>query len=77
VNLEYVEDHVLVAHETAHTFVLVHTVDPLDIMTLAPEDASLRFRREAALTLESECGMLRQSSHDVLMQVLGPRRETP
>jgi hypothetical protein len=68
---------VLVAHETAHTFGLVHSADPLDIMTLAPEDASLRFRSEPALALESECGMLRQSSHDVLLQVLGPRRETP
>jgi hypothetical protein len=65
---------VLVAHETAHTFGLVHSLDPADIMTPGPEDPSLRFLAEASPTAAGECGVLRQSSHQALLAALGPRR---
>ena len=65
---------VLVAHEAAHTFGLVHSLDPADIMTPAPEDPALSFRAEWTQTTENECGTPRQSSHEALLAVLGPRR---
>jgi len=66
---------VLVAHEAAHTFGLVHSLDPADIMTSAPEDPALRFRADPSQTTKNECGVLRQSSHEALLAVLGPRKD--
>ena len=63
---------VLVAHETAHTFGLVHAIDDGDVMTSAPEDPELRFKETAAEVAENECGVTTQSSHDVLLLRLGP-----
>lgn len=63
---------VLVAHETAHGFGLVHSLDPTDVMTPGPEDPSLRFRASSSLTTDNECGVSRQSSHEALLAVLGP-----
>jgi hypothetical protein len=65
---------VLVAHEVAHTFGLVHSADADDIMTPGPEDPALRFRTEWSPTTENECGVLRQSSHEALLAAVGPRK---
>ncbi|MGZ8884584.1 MAG: hypothetical protein ACXW0U_06685 [Halobacteriota archaeon] len=65
---------VMVAHEAAHTFGLVHSLDPADIMTPTPDDQALRFRAESSQTTENECGVLRQISHEALLAVLGPRK---
>jgi len=65
---------VLVAHETAHTFGLVHSLDSDDIMTPAPEEPVLRFRAASSPTAANECGVLMQSSHEALLAVLGPRK---
>jgi hypothetical protein len=65
---------VLVAHEAAHTFGLVHSLDPGDIMTPGPDDPALQFRDAAALAEENECGVRLQSSHQALLSALGPRR---
>jgi hypothetical protein len=64
---------ILVAHETGHTFGLVHSLDPSDIMTLAPEERTLRFREQWSPTIENKCGILRQSSHEALLSAVGPR----
>jgi hypothetical protein len=64
----------LMAHEAAHTFGLVHSLDPTDIMTPAPEDPALRFRAPSSPTAENECGVARQSSHEALLAALGPRK---
>ena len=65
---------VLVAHEAGHTFGLVHSLDPGDLMTPGPEDPALRFRAEPSATDENECGLRSQSAHQALLAVLGPRR---
>ena len=64
---------ILVAHETAHTFGLVHSLDSSDIMTPAPEEPTLRFREQWSPTAENKCGVLTQSSHEALLSAVGPR----
>jgi hypothetical protein len=66
---------VLVAHEAAHTFGLVHSRDPSDVMTPSPEDPHLAFLPTAAPTEANACGVTSQSSHASLLRALGPRRE--
>lgn len=63
---------VLVAHETGHTFGLVHSLDPLDVMSPGPEDPQLGFLTTTAGTLANSCGIVRQSSHATLLRNLGP-----
>lgn len=65
---------VLIAHEVAHGFGLVHTTDEADIMRPAPDDPALRFRAEEAVTDDDTCDVGTQSSHAALLAVLGPRR---
>ena len=62
---------VLVAHEVAHGFGLVHVLDGTDLMTLGPEDPSLRFRDEAFDAAENECGVTSQNAHQELVDRLG------
>lgn len=64
---------VLVAHEAAHTFGLVHSRDQGDIMTAAPEDPALRFRAVPSPTEANACGVRVQNSHEALLAALGPR----
>ena len=68
---------VLVAHETAHTFGLVHSLDPGDVMTPGPEDPALRFSAAATPTEENQCGVTTQSSHAALLAALGARQRLP
>jgi hypothetical protein len=62
---------VLVAHETAHTFGLVHVTSGADIMTPAPADPELRFSTETLEAPLGVCGVTSQSSHAVLLAALG------
>ena len=64
---------VLVAHEAGHTFGLVHSLDPRDVMTPGPDDPQLEFLATAAATGSNTCGVARQSSHATLLGNLGPR----
>lgn len=64
---------VLVAHETAHTFGLVHVTAPNDIMTLAPEDPQSTFETPEHPTTDDVCNTSAQSSHETLLRTLGPR----
>jgi hypothetical protein len=66
-----VECAALIAHEAAHTFGLVHAASSVDLMTLAPA-AGLEFGDVASPALEQECGTSQQSSHQALLQALGP-----
>ena len=63
---------VLVAHEAGHTFGLVHSLDPRDVMMPSPEDPQLAFLATAAPTEKNDCGVLHQSSHESLLRILGP-----
>jgi hypothetical protein len=64
---------VLIAHEAAHTFGLVHVNAPGDVMTPGPEDPSASFEETEHETVDEACGASRQSSHRALLEVLGPR----
>ena len=64
---------VLVAHEAGHTFGLVHSRDPLDVMTPGPEDPQLTFLATSSATSANTCGISQQSSHATLLRNLGPR----
>jgi hypothetical protein len=65
---------VLVAHEVGHGFGLVHSADPSDIMTPAPDDPRLAFRDEVSAVDPNPCGITSQSSHRALVAALGARR---
>ena len=69
---------VLIAHEVAHTYGLVHVMDDSDIMTPAPEDNRLQFGHADADALENECGVTSQNSEETLLRRLGaaPVRST-
>jgi hypothetical protein len=64
---------VLVAHETAHTFGLVHVGGGSDIMTLGPENPALSFESTEHPTVDDACGASSQSSERSLLDALGPR----
>jgi hypothetical protein len=64
---------VLVAHEVGHGFGLVHSADPSDVMTPAPDDPSLAFRDAVSAVDANPCGITSQSSHRALLSALGAR----
>jgi hypothetical protein len=64
---------VLVAHEAGHTFGLVHSLDPRDVMTPGPDDPALAFLPTSAGTEANPCGVAQQSSHATLLRNLGAR----
>jgi hypothetical protein len=65
---------VLVAHETAHTFGLVHVVDDRDVMIGGPSDPSLAFQEDESAATDNDCGVTSQSSARALRHALGPAR---
>jgi hypothetical protein len=65
---------VLIAHEAAHSFGLVHVSDNTDIMTSAPENPELEFKSATFPTLPNDCGLATQSSDRALELTLGPNR---